>query len=163
MKMKEGRTSILEGVPRGMPALQRALRVQERAAGVGFDWKEPDDVWAKVREELEEFRETLAHANARRREAEFGDLLFALVNYARFTGVNPEHALRRTVDTFTERFRHIERELARRGTEITHSSLEEMDALWKEAKRRPSRRPHRGRHPERKPTVSPRLHPRPPR
>jgi tetrapyrrole methylase family protein/MazG family protein len=139
LKMKEGRASILEGVPKGMPALQRALRVQERAAGVGFDWKKRDDVWKKVREELEEFRETLAGANGRRREEEFGDLLFALVNYARFTGINPEHALRGTVDKFTDRFRHIERELAHRGRDISASTLEEMDALWNEAKKRPSR------------------------
>lgn len=136
LKMKEGRTSVLEGVPRSMPALIRALRVQQRAARVGFDWENEDQVWKKVREELEEVREALRGGKQIRREEEFGDLLFALVNYARFLRINPENALRGTIDTFTKRFQYIERQLAKRGKTAHESTLEEMDALWNEAKRR---------------------------
>jgi len=136
LKMKEGRTSVLEGVPRSMPALNRALRVQQRAARVGFDWENEEQVWHKVREELEEVREALQGGKQIRREEEFGDLLFALVNYARFLHINPENALRGTVDTFTKRFQYIERQLAKRGKTAHDSTLEEMDALWNEAKRR---------------------------
>jgi tetrapyrrole methylase family protein/MazG family protein len=139
IKMAEGRTSLLEGVPRSMPALQRALRVQERASRVGFDWSRENDVWAKVREELEELRAMLRGGGPRQREEEFGDLLFSLVNYARFINVNPEHALHATTAKFTRRFQHIERELTRRGKDIHSSSLKEMDSIWNQAKR-PRRR-----------------------
>jgi tetrapyrrole methylase family protein / MazG family protein len=134
LKMQEGRSSVLDGVPGAMPALLRALRIQQRAAKVGFDWESEDQVWAKVREEVEELRDSLPKRNRGKREEEFGDLLFALVNYARFFGVNPEHALRRTLDKFERRFRYIERQLARRGKSVHDSSLQEMDALWNEAK-----------------------------
>lgn len=137
LKMAEGRTSLLDGVPRRMPALQRALRVQQRAARVGFDWKTHEEVWKKVREELEEVRETLGKRNGKKREEEFGDLLFALVNYARFLRVNPENALRDTIEKFTHRFRHIEQTLGNRGRDIRDSTLEEMDGLWNEAKKIP--------------------------
>ncbi len=143
LKMDEGRSSVLDGVPRWLPALQRAKRMQERAARVGFDWKKRSDVWKKVREELEEVREVLDDAPASRREEEFGDLLFALVNYARFVGVNPENALRKTVEKFDRRFRHIERRLAEKGKSVHAATLEEMDELWNEAKlvrRAPGRR-----------------------
>lgn len=136
LKMREGRTSVIDGVPRWLPSLQRALRVQERAAKVGFDWKNRKDVWKKVREEVEELREVLEHAPAKRREEEFGDLLFALVNYARFLGVSPESALRGTVEKFARRFRHIEHQLGKRGKTVHTSTLEEMDALWNQAKHR---------------------------
>ncbi len=137
LKMAEGRSSLLDGVPRWMPALQRALRVQQRAARVGFDWSTQEEVWKKVREELEEVRETLGKRNGKRREEEFGDLLVALVNYARFLHVNPEHALRSTIEKFTHRFRHIEDTLGKRGLDIRNSTLEEMDGLWNEAKKLP--------------------------
>lgn len=137
LKLREGRKSLLQGVPSGMPALQRALRVQQRASTVGFDWKRPADVWEKVMEELQEVRSTRGR---RRREEEFGDMLFALVNYARFVRVNPEHALRGTVDRFTARFQYIERSLVRRGKSLQGTTLKEMDALWEEAKRKPLRR-----------------------
>ena len=143
LKMQEGRTSVLDGVPKGMPALQRAQRVQERAAKVGFDWKRPSDVWDKVREEGEEVRRALRSRNMKRREEEFGDYLFALVNYARFTGINPENALRSTVDRFTRRFQYIEQQLAARGRDIHDATLDEMDALWNEAKRQRLRMPGR--------------------
>ncbi len=136
LKLSEGRSSVLEGIPRGLPALQRAMRVQERAAKVGFDWKKRGDVWKKVREEIEEVRQVLDRGSSRRREEEFGDLLFALVNYARFIDVDPESALRGTVEKFVRRFRHIERGLKRRGKTVHTSNLQEMDELWNEAKRR---------------------------
>ena len=135
LKMDEGRVSVLQGVPRGMPALQRAQRIQERASKVGFDWKRREDVWKKVQEEMEELRETLRDRNAKRREEEFGDFLFALVNYARFIGVHPEQALRSTTEKFIQRFQYIERELKSRGEDIHDSTLERMDELWNEAKK----------------------------
>jgi tetrapyrrole methylase family protein/MazG family protein len=136
LKMNEGRTSLLDGIPKAMPALQRALRVQERAAKVGFDWKHERDVWAKVREEGEELRRAVKGNTRKKKEEEFGDYLFALVNYARFIGVEPESALRGTVEKFTRRFQYIERELKRRKKDIHASTLEEMDTLWNKAKRR---------------------------
>lgn len=136
LKMNEGRASLLDGVPNGLPALQKALRVQERAAKVGFDWKHEKDVWAKVREEGEELRQAIKTSTRKKKEEEFGDYVFALVNYARFIGVEPETALRRTVEKFTRRFQHIERELKRHGKDIHRSTLEEMDELWNEAKKK---------------------------
>jgi tetrapyrrole methylase family protein / MazG family protein len=136
LKMEEGRSSVLDGVPGAMPALLRALRVQQRAGKVGFDWEDEDQVWAKVREEVEEVRESLRQRDRKKREEEFGDLLFALVNYARFFSINPEHALRGTIDKFERRFRYIERELTRRGKSVHDSTLQEMDALWNEAKKK---------------------------
>ncbi len=138
IKMKEEqKKSALEGVPGRLPALLRAFRVQEKAAGVGFDFPERDGAWEKVEEEIREYR-TLAEsgAPAEEKEAEFGDLLFALVNYARFTGVNPENALRRTNEKFGRRFRHIERRLAEHGQSMADVDLAEMDRYWDEAKRR---------------------------
>jgi tetrapyrrole methylase family protein/MazG family protein len=142
IKLSEGRRSYLDGVPRHLPALQRALRLQQRAARVGFDWENPEDVWKKVREEVEEVRQTLRGAGIRAREEEFGDLLFALVNYARFLRVNPETALRRSTKKFTSRFQFIERQLRREGKDPRNSTLAEMDTLWNLAKKRKSR-PHR--------------------
>jgi MazG family protein len=136
IKLAEGRTSLLEGVPRSMPGLQRALRVQQRAAKVGFDWENEDQVWKKVREELEEVRLALRSRRQAKKEEEFGDLLFALVNYARFLRINPENALRHTIDKFMRRFHYIERALARQGKTIHDSSLKEMDYYWEKAKRR---------------------------
>ncbi len=127
--------SALDGVPRHLPALLRAHRVQEKAAGVGFDFPERDGAWEKVEEELREFR-ALAEAGApdQEKEQEFGDLLFALVNYARFVGVTPENALSRSNDKFVRRFRHIERRLAEQGRALKDAGLEEMDRYWDEAK-----------------------------
>lgn len=135
MKMTEGRESVLDGVPKHLPALQRAMRVQERAAKVGFEWEKTEEVWKKVEEEVEELKRTLRTRNKRRREEEFGDFLFALVNYARFIDVNPENALRSTIEKFTRRFRYIEAELKKAGKNIHDSSLEEMDEHWNSAKR----------------------------
>jgi MazG family protein len=133
IKMNEGRRSVFEGIPRGLPALQKAMQVQRRAAAVGFDWKRTGDVLKKVTEEAGEVR---AARGKRRREEEFGDLLFALVNYARFTGVNPEHALRGTVERFTDRFQYVERSLASRGIRTGDAPLRAMDELWEEAKKK---------------------------
>jgi MazG family protein len=128
--------SALGGVPEALPALLRAERVQEKAAAVGFDFPEADGAWAKVEEEVGELKR-LSDAGADRDalEDELGDVLFALVNYARFVGVVPENALRRTVGKFTRRFRHVERRLAEAGRTPEAATLDEMDALWDEAKR----------------------------
>lgn len=138
IKLKEGaRKSVLEGVPRTLPSLLRAFRVQEKAAGVGFDFPERDGAWAKVDEEIGEFRTLIERgAPLEQSEREFGDLLFALVNYARFEGINPENALRHTNDKFVRRFQHVERRLREEGRYPSDSSIEEMDELWDEAKAR---------------------------
>jgi len=127
--------SVLDGVPAQLPALLRAHRVQEKAAGVGFAFPERAEAWRKVEEELDEFRETVTDgATTERQEDEFGDLLFALVNYARYAGLTPENALRETVDGFTRRFQHVERRLAERGASIDEADLSEMQRLWEDAK-----------------------------
>lgn len=137
IKMAEGgKKSALRGVPRHLPALLRAHRMQEKAAGVGFDFPERDGAWEKIEEEIGEYREMVeSDASDREKEREFGDLLFALVNYARLTGVNPENALSRTNDTFVRRFSHIEKRLSESGRKMTDSDLEEMDEYWDEAKK----------------------------
>jgi tetrapyrrole methylase family protein/MazG family protein len=140
LKMREGRKSLLEGVPRHLPALQRAQRIQQRASTVRFDWKKRKEVWKKVKEEVAELEAATARGTRRDREEEFGDLLFSLVNYARFVRVDPEHALRATIDKFTRRFHYIERTLRANKQDIHRTSLEEMDRLWNEAKARRSRK-----------------------
>ena len=135
LKMQEGRTSVMEGVPKELPALLRAHRLQEKASKVGFDWEKKEDAWKKVNEETHELHKAIDAGNQGEIEAEFGDLLFALVNYSRFIDVNPENALRRTVDKFITRFQFVERRLKEIGKEVHSSSLEEMDRLWEEAKR----------------------------
>ncbi|WP_298438561.1 nucleoside triphosphate pyrophosphohydrolase [Geobacter sp.] len=129
------RKSALAGVPPHLPALLKAQKVTEKAARAGFDWSRVDEVFAKVMEELHEFEETMLAADQERMEAELGDLLFAIVNLGRFLSLNPEEALRKTIDRFTRRFSHIEESLHARGTGIREASLEEMERLWNEAKR----------------------------
>ncbi len=132
---EDGPTSVLEGVPAQLPALLRAYRMQEKAAGVGFDFPDREDAWEKVEEELDEFRETVEEgAEADEREREFGDLLFALTNYARQAGINPENALRETNDKFTRRFQHVERRLEETGSSIEDADLSTADQFWEEAK-----------------------------
>jgi XTP/dITP diphosphohydrolase/tetrapyrrole methylase family protein/MazG family protein len=127
--------SALDGVPQQLPALLQALRIQEKAAGVGFDFPDREGAWEKVEEELAEFRETIDDGvSEEEREAEFGDLLFALVNYARFADVNPENALRATNAKFTDRFSYIERRLREDGRSWDDVSLADADVLWEEAK-----------------------------
>ncbi|MFH1008958.1 MAG: nucleoside triphosphate pyrophosphohydrolase [Candidatus Latescibacterota bacterium] len=129
------RTSVLSGVPKSLPALLKARRVQEKASLVGFDWEQADEVWKKVAEELSELKEACATHKQDAIREEMGDLLFSLVNYARFLDVDPEDALQRTVDKFTRRFRAIEEELAQSGRTPADASFEEMDALWEEGKK----------------------------
>jgi tetrapyrrole methylase family protein/MazG family protein len=129
-----GKASALDGVPRELPALLRAHRLQEKASRVGFDWKEVGPVLQKVEEEFGELRLAMQEQNPARMEDELGDLLFSLVNLSRFIEVNPEEALRKTIARFIHRFRYIEEELAARGTSPGQASLQEMDALWDRAK-----------------------------
>ena len=130
----QGHASVLDGVPRELPALLRAHRLQEKASRVGFDWNEARQVFQKVEEELAELQAAMESEQPDRMEAELGDLLFSLVNLGRFIAVNPEDALRKTIARFIARFQYIEEELAKRGTAPGQVTLEEMDALWAEAK-----------------------------
>ena len=127
--------SAIEGVPRHLPALQRAQRVQSRAARVGFDWEKTEDVVAKVREELEECEAARAAGDHAALEHELGDLLFAIVNLARFVAVDAEDALRKTMDRFSRRFRHVEQRVHEQGKAMPDCSLKELDGYWEEAKR----------------------------
>jgi len=108
LKLKEGKKSVLEGVPRSLPALVKANRIQEKVAGVGFDWEQPEQVWEKVEEELNEFKAEVAAGHQDNMESEFGDVIFSMVNYARFLNINPENALERTNKKFTTRFQYLE-------------------------------------------------------
>jgi len=135
LKMQEGRTSLMDGVPKELPALLRAHRLQEKASKVGFDWEKKEDAWKKVDEEMHELHNAIDQGSSDHIESEFGDLLFALVNYSRFIDVNPENALRRTAEKFITRFQYIERKLKEMGKDIHSSTLEEMDGLWEEAKK----------------------------
>jgi MazG family protein len=132
--MKEGRSSLLDGVPKELPALLRAFRLQEKASKVGFDWKDKKDVWKKVEEEIQEFRSAERKGNKPEIENELGDLLFALVNYARFIHMNPELALRKTNEKFIKRFRGIEQSLHQQGKTLEHATFAEMDMLWNQQK-----------------------------
>jgi len=132
LKLKEGKKSTLSGVPNSLPALVKAYRMQEKTAQVGFEWDTNEQVWEKVKEELSEFQETLNQIDAQeKREEEFGDLLFSLVNYARFQNIDPETALERTNRKFKKRFQYIEEHASKSMTDMT---LGEMDALWNQAK-----------------------------
>ncbi len=133
LKMKEGRKSVLDGVPRAMPELLRAYRVQEKAAGVGFDWKTDDGVWEKLNEELSELRNA---KTPKAREEELGDVLFTIVNLSRFLKVNPEDALRKMTEKFARRFQAVEDAVQKSGKSWHEFSMEELDVLWKKAKKR---------------------------
>lgn len=135
LKMKEGRTSVLEGVPKTLPALVKASRIQDKAKGVGFDWDNAEDVWEKVEEETAEFLEAKEANDKKAMEEEFGDLMFSLVNYARFMKINPEDALEKTNKKFIKRFQYIELKAKENGREMSDMSLEEMDVFWNEAKK----------------------------
>jgi MazG family protein len=128
------RGSLMEGLPLHLPALMRAYRLTQRASAVGFDWKDKDEVWKKLQEELEEFQEALREGGKEGLREEFGDILFTLVNLARFIGVDPEDALRGVTNKFAERFTYIERRLREEGKDPCEASLAEMDALWEESK-----------------------------
>lgn len=135
MKLKEGKKSVLEGVPRSLPAMVKAIRIQEKVRGVGFDWDDSDMVWQKVQEELEELKTELQIGNKVRIEQEFGDLLFSLINYSRFVDVNPEDALERTNKKFIQRFQHMEAVLNEEGKNLSEMALSEMNVYWERAKK----------------------------
>ncbi len=134
LKLSEGKESVLEGVPKGLPALIKAQRMQEKAAGVGFDWNTKDQVWSKFEEELGELDEALLKDDTEAIEAEFGDVLFSLINYARFLKINPESALERTNQKFIQRFQFIEAKAKAQSSSIEKLSLDEMEILWQQAK-----------------------------
>lgn len=136
LKLKEGKKSVLEGVPRSLPALVKANRIQDKVAGVGFDWEKPEQVFEKVKEELNELQEEVTIGNLEKVEAEFGDVLFSMINYARFLGVNPENALERTNKKFTKRFQFLEAKSKALGKSLKDMTLAEMDSYWNEAKQR---------------------------
>ena len=132
IKLKEkGNQSVLGGVPKSLPALVKAIRIQEKARGVGFDWDHPDQVWDKVKEEMNEFQE---EQDKEKKAGEFGDLLFSLINYARFVDINPEEALERTNKKFIKRFQYLESESKKDGKNISEMTLAEMDEYWEQAK-----------------------------
>lgn len=135
IKLAEGRKSLLDGVPKSLPGLQRASRLQEKASKVGFDWENKDDVWKKVIEEIEEMKKEEDNENGEL-ENEVGDVFFALVNYSRYIGINPENALRKTNEKFIKRFKYIEKKISDSGRKITESNLEEMDKYWNESKKK---------------------------
>lgn len=133
-KEKDGNATVLSGVPRALPSLIKALRIQEKTSHVGFDWEHKEEVWNKVREELSEFEETMQHGTNSDKEGEFGDLLFSLVNAARLYGINPDNALEQTNRKFIRRFNYIEQKTKDSGRQLSDLTLQDMDALWNEAK-----------------------------
>ena len=135
LKLKEGKTSVLQGVPKSLPALVKASRIQEKVAGVGFDWEHPNQVWEKVEEELAEFKVEVENKDQEAMEDEFGDVLFSLINYARFLDINPENALERTNKKFIKRFQYLESKAKSLQNSLSEMTLAEMDVYWEEAKK----------------------------
>lgn len=140
IKLKEGNKSVLAGVPAGLPSLVKASRIQEKARGVGFDWDDKTQVWEKVEEELQEFKDEYNTKNneaidVEKAEEEFGDLLFSLINYARFININPENALEKTNKKFIKRFQYLESKAKENGKALQDMTLAEMDVYWNEAKK----------------------------
>jgi XTP/dITP diphosphohydrolase len=135
LKLKEGKTSVLSGVPVALPALVKAMRLQSKAKTVGFEWDNIDQVWEKVREELDELHEVVQLGQPDKIEDEFGDVMFSLVNYSRFLKVDAENALERTNKKFIRRFQHMEKMAAAQGRTLDEMSLTEMDGLWNEVKK----------------------------
>jgi XTP/dITP diphosphohydrolase len=133
LKLKEGKNSVLEGVPNSLPALVKACRIQEKVKGIGFDWENAEDVWTKVKEELDEFHQE-SISNTPEMEDEFGDVLFSLINYARFKEINPENALAKTNHKFIQRFQLMETMISEEGKVISEMNLKEMDRYWEKAK-----------------------------
>ena len=134
LKLKEGKKSVLEGVPRSLPAVVKASRIQEKVAGVGFDWEKPEQVFEKLQEELGELQHEIEAENKDKMEAEFGDVMFSMINYARFLGINPENALERTNKKFISRFQYLESKAAEKNKALKDMTLAEMDVFWNEAK-----------------------------
>ena len=135
LKLKQGKKSILEGVPKSLPALVKANRIQDKVASVGFDWEEPQQVFEKLKEELEELQHEVSEDNKSQIEAEFGDVLFSMINYARFLNIDPENALERTNKKFIKRFQYLESKAIEIDKPIKDMTLAEMDVFWEEAKK----------------------------
>ena len=135
LKLKEGKKSVLEGVPKSLPALVKASRIQDKVKGVGFDWEEKSQVWEKVQEELNEFQAEIEKGETSKQEEEFGDVLFSLINYARFLNINPEDALEKTNKKFIKRFQYLETQAEKIGKPLSEMTLAEMDVFWEEAKK----------------------------
>lgn len=134
LKLKEGKNSILEGVPKSLPALVKASRIQDKAASAGFDWEKPEQVFEKVQEEIQELHQEVKNSEQEKIEAEFGDVLFSLINYARFINVDPESALERTNKKFIKRFQFLEIEAAKEGKQLHEMTLAQMDVHWEKSK-----------------------------
>ncbi|TXD84974.1 nucleoside triphosphate pyrophosphohydrolase [Subsaximicrobium wynnwilliamsii] len=135
IKLKEGKTSVLQGVPKSLPAMVKALRIQDKVAGVGFDWEQPKQVFEKVQEELQELQVEIDAGDQEKMESEFGDVLFSMINYARFLKIDPESALERTNKKFIKRFQYLEQKSKDSEKKISEMSLAEMDVFWEEAKK----------------------------
>lgn len=135
LKLKEGNKSVLGGVPKSLPAMVKAFRIQDKVKGVGFDWDHKEDVWAKVEEELQEFKEEVVSDNKEKQEQEFGDVLFALINYARFCNFNPEEALNKTNHKFINRFTAMEHLIKKDNKQLGELPLKELDIYWNEVKK----------------------------
>lgn len=134
LKLKEGKNSVLEGVPKSLPAMVKANRIQDKVAGVGFDWEHPEQVFEKVEEELAELKVEIAKGNQDKIESEFGDVLFSMINYARFLKISPENALERTNKKFVKRFQYLESKAKDLNKSLEDMTLKEMDVFWEEAK-----------------------------
>ena len=135
LKLKEGRKSVLEGVPNSLPAMVKATRIQDKVKGIGFEWENKEQVWQKVEEEIGEFHAEVKVQNKQKMEEEFGDVLFSLINYARWVGVNPEDALAKTNKKFISRFQWMEKETKKEGKDLSEMSLTEMDTYWESSKK----------------------------
>lgn len=135
LKLKEGKKSVLEGVPKSLPSLIKAYRIQDKVAGVGFDWEKDEQVLDKLKEELQELKEEIASNDKDAMEAEFGDVLFSMINYARFLGINPDQALERTNKKFIQRFQYLEEQATAFGKSLKDMSLDEMNVYWEQAKK----------------------------
>ncbi|HPL06299.1 MAG TPA: MazG family protein, partial [Bacteroidales bacterium] len=135
LKEKNGNGSVLAGVPSSLPSLIKAYRMQDKAAGVGFDWEDRRQVWAKVQEEIREFQREIEKDDKDGMEDEFGDLLFSLINVARLYGINPDNALEHTNKKFRERFNYLEEETLKKGLSLKETSLDQMEVIWQQAKK----------------------------
>ena len=134
-KEKDGNKSVLSGVPAALPSLIKAYRIQDKARNVGFDWEERSQVWSKVKEEISEFEAEVENMDKDKAEAEFGDVMFSLINAARLYKINPDNALERTNQKFIRRFNYLEEHTLKQGRQLTNMSLAEMNEIWEEAKR----------------------------
>ena len=134
-KEKDGNKTVLAGVPAALPSLIKAYRIQDKARNVGFDWEERSQVWDKVKEEISEFEAEVEHMDKAKAEAEFGDVMFSLINAARLYKINPDNALEHTNQKFIRRFNYLEQHTLKQGRQLTDMSLEEMDQIWNEAKK----------------------------